>query len=71
MKLIHIQTQQDLFTDPTFQKAMSQFGIVIPEALQKDFGDKQRVYLNDPEFMKAFKELYFNLQLNPKLYEWH
>ncbi|MES2504393.1 MAG: hypothetical protein V4534_05885 [Myxococcota bacterium] len=70
MKLIHIQTQQDLFSDPTFQKTMSELGIIIPTALQKNFNGKTRVYLDDPEFLKAFKQFYFEHEMNPNLYEW-
>lgn len=70
MKLVHIQTQRDLFADPIFQKAMTDFGIIIPKALQNEFAGKERVYLEDPEFLKAFQELYFNLEMDPNLYEW-
>ncbi|MEI6805738.1 MAG: hypothetical protein WCK49_04440 [Myxococcaceae bacterium] len=70
MKLIHIQTQQDLFADPIFQKAMTDFGIIVPTALQSEFSGKKRVYLDDPEFLKAFKEFYFNQEMDPNLYEW-
>lgn len=70
MKLIHIQTKQDLFEDPIFQKSMSEFGIVIPRALQPQFSGKQRVYLEDPEFLNAFKELHFKFEMDPNLYEW-
>ena len=70
MKLIHLETQKDLFADPDFQKSMSQSGIIIPEALQSQYGNKERVFWKDPEFVKAFKELFFNHEMDPKQYEW-
>jgi hypothetical protein len=70
MKLIHIQTGQDLFDDPIFQKTMSEFGVIIPKDLRPQFNHKPRVYWDDPEFISAFKEFYFNREMDPKLYEW-
>lgn len=69
MKLIHIQTQRDLFEDPVFQKTMSELGVLIPKTLRPEFNGKSRVFLEDPEFPKAFSELYFRFELDPKLYE--
>lgn len=58
------------FSDPSLNLSMSQFGIIIPEALQKEFGSKKRVFREDPEFLAAFTEFYFKREMNPNLYAW-
>ena len=53
------------FSNPYIQKGFEEFGIIIPAALVKDYNGKERVYLEDPEFEKAFRELYFAFEMDP------
>jgi hypothetical protein len=57
------------FANPYIQKGFEEFGIIIPPALVKDYSGKERVYLDDPEFEKAFRELYFAFEMDPGEYQ--
>ncbi len=57
------------FTNPYIQKGFEEFGIIIPPALVKDYAGKERVYLDDPEFEKAFRELYFAFEMDQNEYK--
>ena len=79
MKLINTKTgdvvvEMDhgevVFHDRFLQKAMEKKGILIPPALQDEFGGKTYVRLGDPDFEKAFKEVFFNMSMNPSKYHW-
>lgn len=48
-------TIQDTF----LKRALEIDGITIPELLKEQYGNKTTVKLNDPEFTKAFKDVYY------------
>lgn len=68
--VIEFQGEKTIFHDPYLEKAMKYQGIHIPPFLQKDFHDKEVVRLSDPEFQKAFHDVYYKLSLNQQLYQW-
>jgi hypothetical protein len=79
MQLVNVKTgfivveykkDKTIFHDRFLEQEMKQRGIIIPPHLQKDFGNKPVVRLNDKEFQKAFKEIYYQLSLNHQTYHW-
>jgi len=57
-----------VFANPYIQKGFENSGIAIPPGLVPDYNGKQFVYLEDPEFEKAFRELYFALEMDQDVY---
>lgn len=49
---------------------MQQTGIYIPKFHQKDFEEKEIIYLGDPLFEKAFIEIYVPFCIANPLYQW-
>jgi hypothetical protein len=79
MKLINIKSkfvvaeykgETTIIHDRILEKEMRMRGIIIPSILQPEYGGKAVVRLNEKEFQKAFKELYFTQVFNPKNYHW-
>jgi hypothetical protein len=79
MQLINIKTgfvvvkyleAKAFFNDRFLEKQMNIQGIVVPPFLQKQFNDKTVIFLKDPEFQKAFKEIYYLFSMNTKLFRW-
>lgn len=79
MKLINTQTQfvivefkngQPQFYDRFLEKEMQQRGISIPLDQRPAFHGKKTIYLSDPEFQKAFIEIYVPLSIASPIYQW-
>jgi hypothetical protein len=78
MKLIHLKLkfivaafgEKTLINDRILLKEMTLRGIIIPPALREEYGGKTAVRINDKEFQRAFKELYFPHVFNPNHYRW-
>ena len=56
--------------DRFLSEEMQKSGIVIPHYLQSKFGGKKRVRLDQREFQRAFKEVYYEFCINHKAYRW-
>lgn len=61
---------QARFKDLFLAIEMKQTGIYIPKFYQKDFEEKEIIYLGDPLFEKAFIEVYVPLCIANPLYQW-
>lgn len=79
MKLIHVKTKKPVaefkknetkFFSETMQWLMENNGITIPDFLQGEYNNQFVVFLDDPLFQKAFKEIYYDLDMNPEEYVW-
>lgn len=79
MKLIHIESQKPIaefvdgkskFFSPIMAWDMKNNGIAIPLLNQKDFDNQFLIYLDDPKFPNAFKEIYYTMRMNTTEYEW-
>jgi hypothetical protein len=80
MKLINLNTGEVFlhaepgstpeFTQSHMNDAMSKFGLIIPVGLQEKYNGKTRVYLDEPEFLEAFRELYFEHEMKPNGFAW-
>ena|SRR5262245_6208739 len=58
------------FSDCFLETEMKQTGIYIPNSMQPGFDDKEIVYMGDPMFEKAFREVYYSLCIANSLYQW-
>jgi len=58
------------FNDRFLELEMKETGIYIPESKSGAFGEKEIVYLGDPQFEKAFTDVYYPLYIANSLYEW-
>lgn len=80
MKLINTRTGQPLVTiekDGTFQfhhqmlaDEIKEFGVDIPAYLRPEFNHKKNVYLDDPDFERAFREVYYTHNIDRDLFKW-
>ena len=78
MQLIHLPSnriwiefteEETLIHDPFFKRVFKEEGILIPVAMRDEFNGQSEVFLDDPDFQKAFKMIYYPMNLNPKLFE--
>ena len=58
------------FGDCFLELEMELNGIYIPSSKKMDFEGKEIVYMNDPLFEKAFREVYDPLCIANSLYQW-
>jgi hypothetical protein len=58
------------FHDRFLEAEMKETGILIPSSHQADYGGKETIFLGDPEFEKAFKNIYYPLCIANVLYRW-
>ncbi len=79
MRLIHTRTNQPVvefqkdetvFFSNLLKKEMELIGINIPHGLRGVYQGKACIYLEDPEFQQAFKEVYYLSYLDPSHFEW-
>jgi hypothetical protein len=58
------------FGDCFLELEMELNGIYIPPSKKMDFDGKEIVYMSDPMFEKAFREVYDPLCIANSLYQW-
>lgn len=58
------------FFDPVLEMQMKEHGIAVPLELRESFSGKERVYLGDEEFEKAFHELFCKYSFDDQVYKW-
>ncbi len=54
------------FGDPILEAEMTERGIRVPVPLQKEFDGKRRITADDPDFERAFKEVYYKFTISDK-----
>jgi len=79
MKLINTHTGKPLVTIEEgavqFHHSMladeiELFGVTIPAYMRPQFSDKTNVYLDDPDFERAFREVYYTHHIDRDLFKW-
>ena len=56
--------------DRFLKAALEKEGIVIPKSMQPIFEEKDRVFVSDALFEKAFKEVFYQLKISKADYDW-
>lgn len=62
--------QPPQFADQLMEQEMMLYGIEIPLKFRADFDDKPFVIWGDPDFARAFKDIYYLYNLNRELFQW-
>lgn len=70
-EIVHIEDGAIIFMEERLKNIMQKYGIQIPPGQRKDFEGKSVVYLQDRLFERAFREVYFHLQMPKDLYVWN
>ena len=70
MTIVDFSSQEILILDPILESFFKDEGIEIPPFLAKNFEGKECVFLDDPLFQKAFKEVYFKFSMDQASYHW-
>ncbi len=68
--VVEFQEGKAKFNDRFLEAEMKETGIFIPPISAKDFGGKEVIYLEDPLFEKAFREIYCPLSIANSIYQW-
>lgn len=70
--LIEFQDNAVQFHSPFLEKTLRNEGVLIPPAMRSEFDGKEVVFVEDPLFQKAFREIYwpFYMQQANSSYEW-
>lgn len=77
--LVHIESQivivdvegdKIVIEDPLLEKQMREVGVFIPPPFRKDFGNKEYVKLEDPEFIEAFEKFFIPGNFRESVYKW-
>lgn len=79
MHLINLETGEiviefnengTVFHNHLLEKEMEKMGIAIPHGLRGGYHGKDLVHLGDPDFEKAFREIYYLSYLSSKRFKW-
>lgn len=79
MKLIDVRSKETVvelnengprFPSEIMEWDMMHNGIAIPPYLQSEYDGKFIVFLDDPLFQKAFREIYFEFRMDHDNYQW-
>ena len=58
------------FHDKDLAIEFSRFGIAIPQDYRNEFDGKKIIYIEDEEFARAFKEIFYEYHLNHRKFQW-
>jgi hypothetical protein len=79
MKLVNTKTSRAIlefkegkpcFYSKFLENEMRQIGIEIPHGLRGSYQGKTHITLDDTEFERAFKEIYYTQYMNPSQFKW-
>ncbi len=68
--IIEFQGDKTIFHSKFLEKEMRSMGIPVPHGLRGVYHGKNCICLDDEEFQKAFKEIYYLTAMNPKTFQW-
>lgn len=68
--VVEFQDDQVVFHDRFLEAEMKNHGVTIPPAMRDLFHGKSVVQMNDKDFPRAFKEVYYPLSIDTSVYEW-
>jgi hypothetical protein len=78
-KFLNYQTQfvlveeidgEILFHDPILEEVMIETGVAIPKASRPEFENRERIFLGEKDFLKAFQKFYTPYVYSDKDYGW-
>jgi hypothetical protein len=67
---INDKNQEVTIHDKMLKNLMEKKGIDIPAFLQASYNNQSKVKLGDSNFIKAFKEIYWENNMNHNIYKW-
>lgn len=79
MRLVNKKTGESLlefkgdkiqFFNRFLEEEMRIVGIPIPPGVRNYFGGKDYIFLDDENFQRAFREIYYLTSFDPKLFQW-
>ena len=79
MHLINLETNEiviefnesgTVFHSSLLEKEMERMGIAIPHGMRGSYHGKDLIHLGDPDFERAFKEVYYLTYLSSKPFAW-
>ena len=68
--VLEIEDDRVTFNDPILEVQMRELGVFIPPTEREKFEGKNQVTLDDPDFIRAFKEHYIPSNLHSETYSW-
>lgn len=68
--IVEFRGEETVFYNKFLEKEMRMLGIPIPSGLRGDFEGKDTVYLENQNFQKAFKEIYYPVAMGAHLFRW-
>jgi len=64
--LVEFTENGPIFGDPILEAEMRERGIRVPMPLIKEFDGKKRILAEDPDFQRAFTEIYYRFTISDK-----
>ena len=68
--VVEFQNGRAHFHDRFLEAEMKETGILIPPAYTSQYEGKEVIFLGEPEFERAFKEIYYPLCIANLRYQW-
>jgi len=68
--LVEFQGDQTIIHNKFLENEMRSIGIPVPHGLRGVYQGKDCIRLEDEEFQKAFKEIYYLTAMNPEKFHW-
>lgn len=68
--LVEFSKGQTIFYNRFLEQEMRSMGIPIPHGLRGVYHGKDAIFLGEPDFPKAFREVYFFVAMDPETFHW-
>ena len=68
--IAEINEDEVVIEDPILKKYMEEKGIFIPPALRDEYGSKEYIKADDPEFAAAFEKVFVPSSYRQAVYSW-
>lgn len=68
--LVEFKNGAPLFHDRFLEAEMKERGVVIPSNQRAEYEGKDTIYPGDPQFQRAFTEIYVPLVIASNRYQW-
>lgn len=70
LPLVEFKGAKTIFHSKYLEQEMSRLGIPIPPGMRSFYQGVDNVFLGDPDFQRAFREIYYITSMDPDLFRW-
>lgn len=68
--IVEFEENRTIIHNKFLEHEMRSLGILVPHGLRGIYKGKDCIRLEDEEFQKAFREIYYLTAMNPETFQW-